>query len=158
MKKKVPDKTPWEIMMGINHPKMDRARFFSLNTIAAVTGCKDLTKLLKEMKESGKVVACMCPIVNAPVFFVDRYGAKYGIHSSAWDKALEYIEKYPFPKVQGFQRYKANYDSATGGYTMDGSMPDPFIKEDYAYANMLIDALKEAGYKPRLKPYKLEEV
>jgi hypothetical protein len=39
--------------------------------------------------------------------------------------------------------------------TRSNTSPDPFVPEDYEYANTIIDRLKAAGYRPGIKKYKI---
>lgn len=147
----------WQIMMEVKHPDLPRPRFFSLHTIAAMTGRKNLLKLADEMKKSGKVKAQYCPIVKAPVFFSSSNN-RYSNSESAWNMIKDFIEKHPYPEIKGFR------DGMSGSWSGDGygkgkytpgnsAMKEPFIEKDYAYANMVIEELKKQGYTPRIKPY-----
>ncbi len=150
------DKIPaWQIMMDTTHKKIQRPRFFSLNTIAAMTRRKDLNRLAKELESSGKVAVCYCPIVKAYVFYSGPMIRIYGDYKSKWQYVKDFYDKYPYPAVKGFRAPTRMVDAI--GLVSYGSpaSSDPFIPEDYEYANTIIDNLRKAGYTPGIKKYKV---
>jgi hypothetical protein len=101
--------TAWEVMMSIKHPLLVRPRFFSIHTIATVIDRKDIIELADELKNSGKVAICHCPVVVAPVLYLMQYASTYGNYISTWDKVKPHIAANPFPKIKGFQAREGHW-------------------------------------------------
>lgn len=149
MNNNIERKPAWEVMMEVVHPGIKRARFLSLHTIAAVIGgYDDLHVLEKELRESGKVSACYCPYVKAPVVYLNKYALTYGFGAHIWSMMNDFIAQYPYPQYKGFRR--------NDWYGDPNAMDKPFIKEDKEYATLIVKALKEAGYEPKFDPSSLE--
>ncbi len=154
-----PSTTPsWKIAMNVIHPDLARPRFLSLHTLATVTGRSDLLKLAKEMKRSCEVGISFCPTVKSPVFHL--YSRRRdGNDPDVWGRIESFIETWPFPKYKGFYGSPGRWTG--GGYGMGRfiqeptGMAEPFIKEDYRYANKIIKALRTAGREPGIQEYNI---
>jgi len=154
----VPSTTPdWKIIMKTRRPGGGGGRNFSLHGLAALTGRNDLLKLAKELKRSCEVNAQYCGGVSAPVFYM-HYKSDFN-ERKAWKMVKDFIKKYPYPTVKGFRVPGGHWSGGEygrGTYIQDGNvMSDPFIKEDYQYANAIIKALREAGFEPGMPEYKM---
>lgn len=128
----------WETMMRVICPSAygKRPRRLSIHTIAAVCG-RDAHTILKEMKESNKVVGYKCPDVGGAVIFYLKDLAKLpGMidtrTDACWEQAEAALKKWDPKKVKGFKRFA--YD--------DYTMSVPFDKEDAEYEKMVYAALE----------------
>lgn len=149
-----PSTTPsWKIIMGVLRDGV-RPRYLSLHTLATLLGRTDLLQLAKEMKRSCEVNASYCGEVHTPVFYLNRFSELNS--RKTWKDLQNFIKLHPFPETRGFQRADGHW---TEGYGRGKfippvhAMPEPFIKEDYAYANKIIRALRAAGREPGIKEY-----
>jgi hypothetical protein len=110
------------------------------------------------MKKSGKVIGCHCPVVDAPVFYLREY-EHYTYEDSVWRKVSAFNKTNPYPKVRGFKAASGGWTGPTYGtgrfIEPVHSMDVPFVESDYEYANLIIDALYQAGYKPGIEKYKV---
>lgn len=154
----IPD---WKVVMSINHPSLQRPRFLSLHTIAALTGRNDLPKLIEEMRESCEVCITFCSTVKAPVFHLrsmDFHGNNN--EPKQWNQLDNFLKKYPYPKYKGFKACEPIWSSGVYGMgrytTPDTAMEEPFVRYDYPYAKKMIAALEKHQYEPGLKPYEVE--
>jgi len=159
----------WKIIMSTSRPGSGRPRYFTLHTLAALTGRNDLLKIAKEMKRSCEVNAIYCQDVKAPVFFLHSVWHKN--EKSVWKMLKKFIDDNPYPEIKGFQRAVGSWSGGEygkGTYTpARHASPEPFIKDDYAYANKIIFALHAApewslmrGYHKRnvgIKEYKIDK-
>lgn len=146
--------------MDIVHPKLGRPRFFSLNTLATFMNKKDLYELNKELEDSREVCGVYCPIVRVPVFCLITKRGAYTMAQDIFSKFYQqYIKRYPLETVKGFRRPIGTWSSGEYGVGMytegTNEMPTPFILEDYAYANTIIDAIEAAGYISGIEKYKI---
>lgn len=153
---KLPD---WEIVLKVMNPVNKRPRRMSMHTLAACCGREDIQALIKEVRESKKVVGYKCPDVGgACIFYLIELRKHPGMIDSArgdgvWDDLDKFLKVKPYPQVKGFKRFAKN--TWSGGEYGKGTMiaaeygmPNPFDPEDYAYAQLIINALKENGYTP----------
>lgn len=141
--------------MSTSRPGGGRPRYFSLHTLATLTERNDLLKMAKEMKRSCEVNASFCNIVKAPVFYLHRTWDRN--EKSAWKMLKKFIADYPYPEVRGFQHSSGVWSGGEygkGTYTAPThAMPEPFIKDDYSYANKIIKALRAHGRPVGIKEY-----
>jgi hypothetical protein len=146
-------------------PIINRPRRTSIHTIAAVCGYKNITKLAAEMKKSGKVLGYKCPDVSAYIFYLKSLKNHPGMINTpsarVWDNLPAFFAKHPFPAVKGFKRFASGSWSGgsygVGKYVAGSSdMAVPYEPADYAYANVVIAALKKAGFTPGIKPFKIK--
>lgn len=145
----------WEIALSVIHPKLKRPRYLSLHTIACILGRNDLLNLAKEMRKSGKVNIFYCNQVQSPVFALKKFSVSND--NNVWDRIPTFLKLYPFPKYKGFCSRPSVW--ASGIYGVGKSiiestaMTEPFIKNDYMYANDIIKALHQAGKIPAIEYY-----
>lgn len=148
----------WKIIMSTKRDAW-RPRYFSLHTLAALLGRTDLLQLAKEMKRSCEVNASFCGEVKSPVFYLNRFSDHN--NKETWKSLKDFVARYPFPETRGFQRADGTWSGGQygkGTYTPPvNAMPDPFIKDDYAYANKILAALRQAGRTPGIKEYKIDK-
>lgn len=152
-------KPAWEVIMSVVKPGFNRPRFFSLHTLATLMGRKSLRGLARAMRKSGKVIGCHCPVVDAPVFYLTDY-SHFTYEPDIWEDLTSFNRRFPYPKVRGFKAASGSWSSGKWGIGKyiepKHSMSVPFVRADYAYANLIIDALREAGHKPGIRKYKVE--
>ena len=159
---KMPD---WEVVLNTMNPNYNgrpgRPRRMSMHTLAACTG-RDIQELIKEVKESKKVVGYKCPDVGgACIFYLTSLRSIPGMIDSAdrkdpervWRELDEFLKTHPYPSVKGFKRFAEGY--WTGGSYGQGkfvkgeyAMPTPFEAEDYALARAIRQSLLENGFTP----------
>lgn len=156
LNKIIPSTTPsWKIAMRVIHPNLARPRFLSLHTLAFITGEDDLLRLARKMKKSGEVNIGFCSTVKSPVFSLKEY--RHEDAPEVWDRVPKFIKIWPFPAYKGFQGVSGHWTGGsygTGRYVEPvTAMAEPFIKQDYRYANKIIDALLAAGREPGMQKY-----
>lgn len=157
----------WKIAMQVFHPNLGRPRSLSLHTIATITGRSDLLQLAKEMRKSCEVNVTFCGTVRAPVFYLRRYSGPQG-HGHGdiiwWDKLDEFLKQYPYPAIKGFCAAEEDGSWTGRRYGVGTYMPpktemsEPFIKDDYIYANKIVDALRKWKRQPGIEKYKIKPV
>lgn len=145
--------------MKVRRPGNSRPRYLSIQTLGALTGRTDLLKLAKEMKDSCEVNGSFCHTVKSPVFYLNSISNYH--ESDIWKRMKESLETFPYPATKGFRASEGEW---TGGAYGRGTyvvgthaMPTPFVKEDHRYANAIISAMKNAGYTPGIKKYKIDK-
>ena len=135
----------WYIAMNVTHSELWRPRFLSLHTLATITGRDDLLELAKEMKDSREVNATFCSTVRAPVFCLKGRGT--GNSEKVWDELGDFVKRHPYPEIKGFQSGDGYWTSGyygIGSYVSpETAMTEPFVKQDYKYANKIIKALRK---------------
>lgn len=145
----------WKIVMNVYHPHLSRPRYLSLHTIATIIGCNDLLRLAKEMKRSGEVNISFCGTVKSPVFYLRRLREEN--EPKIWNKIESFIKKWPFPTYRGFRGVEGHWTGETYGsgryVEPPTAMKEPFIRQDYSYANKIITALKNAKRRPGIPEY-----
>ena len=151
-------KYDWEPLFAVRHPGLGRPRYYSPHTIGILTGRTNLMELLEEMRDSGLVGAVKCPTVNAFVLYKCNTGDCGLAYLLRQGYLQSFLAEYPYPQVKGFKKAKVHYDHYGSAIyePMSNVLTDtPFVPEDYAYANQLINAMQIAGFTPHIKPYTL---
>lgn len=102
-------KFDWQVVLSCLFDGV-RPRRFSIHTIATMCE-RDPLVILDEMEKSGKVFGFYCYTVKTPVFVLNTmkqvmgYGSWDVSEPTAFIKAKEQLEAFPFPKYKGFYRY-----------------------------------------------------
>ncbi len=143
--------------MSVYHKQLGRPRFLSLHTLAAITGRNDLLALANEMKRSCEVSISFCSTVRSPVFVLREYRQEN--NPEVWKKIKDFIKEYPFPKYKGFYGAEGHWTGGSYGvgHYIPGktAMTEPFIEQDYKYANAIIQKLRDAGRKVGISEYNI---
>lgn len=123
-------KFDWQAVLRVKNPggeegwSKGRPRRLSIHTIATVVG-RDALEVLEEMKASELVEGYICPDVNTPIFFLKEMSGAPGMitggtdKAKVWERAKEWLEKYPLSKVKGFKRDPVDgycYAAVDGNY------------------------------------------
>lgn len=158
----------WYRMMSVtmpSGPSKGRPRRLSIHTITAVCG-RDGEKILREMEDSKEVVGYVCPDVHTPIFYllgnINLPGMIDSRSKDCFDKAREWLKRFPTSKVKGFKRFPMYKKDKNGNLAKDTdhvhrvpktdsswgcpdecyTMEVPFERADEEYEKLVREAVK----------------